>query len=199
MSNIKEMIDIDQYITFQKLKIIAENESEFEVMFNPESLSERFGSQFVPRDKADSNYQEYNHQKSVPQDLNLKIILDNTGASNFSVEYLPVFKNNNDSIHDKVNAFISTTWDLKEQKSKKLTLKWGKWKFHCFLKNVNINYTMFNRSGDPLRAELDVSFVGRNEKNYNERVKASKKDNIKKTMGTDDKPGIETGIVIKVS
>ena len=41
-----------------------------------------------------------------------------------------------------------------------LKIEWGDLIFDCRLESVEVNYTLFNRSGQPIRAELDTVFIG---------------------------------------
>ena len=47
----------------------------------------------------------------------------------------------------------------KEHEPHYLIVHWSHLYFKCRLKSVNIKYTLFNRSGEPIRAELDTHFV----------------------------------------
>ena len=40
-----------------------------------------------------------------------------------------------------------------------LKIAWGDLIFDCRLQSVQVNYTLFNRSGQPIRAELDTVFI----------------------------------------
>jgi nucleoid-associated protein YgaU len=54
-----------------------------------------------------------------------------------------------------------------------LKIEWGTLIFKCRLKSVNISYTLFDKAGKPLRAELDTTFVS--DLKDSERVKAENK------------------------
>ena len=40
-----------------------------------------------------------------------------------------------------------------------MTVSWGDLSYGCRLKSLDINYSLFNADGKPLRAELDIVFV----------------------------------------
>lgn len=145
-----------------KLKIKAlDKDEEFEVMFNPESYSERFSVEYQKRESANSDLEEYDFVKSIPQDFQLKIIIDGTGVSDYNVSYLPTYKSHDKSVISQVNDFLRITWFSKNGPPNSLTISWGSsFSYDCRLKDVNINYTLFNREGMPLRAELDAKFIG---------------------------------------
>ncbi len=157
-----------------KLKIKADNEV-FEVMFNPESYSEKFSAKYKKRGSINSGVEEFDYINSIPQEFKLKILIDTTGVTDFHVPHLPVFKKLEKSVYTQVNEFLRLTWYPKEGKPNALEIKWGEFSFHCRLKNVYIKYTLFNREGLPLRAELDATFIGYSEKNKKEYKKRFKK------------------------
>lgn len=41
-----------------------------------------------------------------------------------------------------------------------VTFSWGNMGFQGYITSMNINYKMFNRNGDPVRVELDLSIMG---------------------------------------
>jgi hypothetical protein len=161
-----------------KLKIIAGGDEKnlFEVMFNPESYSEKFSVIYRERESANSGVEQLDYVKSIPQDFNLNIIIDTTGVTDFSNSVIPGLSSLKENAYQKVNKFLNLTWLPVNGKPNPLEIKWGEFSFHCYLKDVNIKYTLFNREGAPLRAELNATFVGNSEKNqsnYNTRFGAS--------------------------
>lgn len=191
-----------------KLKIIANGE-EFEVMFNPESYSEKFSIEYRKRESANSDVEEYDYVKSMPQNFKLNIIIDTTGVTEFDVPYLSVLKQQ-DSVYSQVNKFLYLTWYLKDGKPNPLEIKWGEFSFHCRLKEVDIKYTLFNREGLPIRAELDATFIGYSEKNqmnYKKRFQqkiakdkaSSSSPQTTETSPSNSSGGQQKGISIRVS
>ena len=158
-----------------KLTIVSDT-STFEVMFNPETYTERFSTIYKTKNTANSGVEKYDYVKSVPQDFKLKMIIDNTGVTDYQVPFIPSISKITDSVYDKVNSFLTLAWMPTNGKPNDLEIQWGKFSFHCWLKDVNINYTLFDRDGNPIRAELDASFIGnteKNEKNYEKRFRSS--------------------------
>jgi hypothetical protein len=149
-----------------KLKITSESDGKsFAVMFNPESYSETFSSVFTTKKDINTGIEEYIYVKSLPQDFKLKLIMDGTGVSNFHAPYLPSFKNEDRTVYQQVNEFLRLAWYPVNGKVTPLVVEWNKFTYYCMLKDVTINYTLFNREGLPLRAELDAIFIGNAEKN----------------------------------
>ncbi len=82
------------------------------------------------------------------------------------------------SVYAQVNDFLRLTWLPENDTINPLKIQWGEFSFHCRLKDVEIKYTLFDRMGAPLRAELDANFIGigeENQDNYRKRLKAPKK------------------------
>jgi hypothetical protein len=189
-----------------KLKITSENDGGyFTVMFNPESYSETFSSIFTTKKDINTGIEEYIYVKSLPQDFKLKLIIDGTGVSTFHGPYLPVFKNEDQTVYEQVNEFLRLAWYPVNGKATPLVIEWNKFTYYCMLKDVTINYTLFSREGLPLRAELDATFIGnaeKNEQSYKSRFKATGSLNSKTSIvdnqtgslpGKTDTPKIQTG------
>lgn len=132
---------------------------EFKVMFNPESYTETFSNIYRTKEDVNTGMEEYVYVKTKPQDFKLKIIIDGTGVTNFNSLLFPVLKNMGKSVYDQVNEFLKLAWYPEEGQVKPLLIQWGDFSYYCFLKDVTINYTLFDRKGHPLRAELDGVFV----------------------------------------
>ncbi len=207
--------------TLSKLTITGKNALDvtetFTVMFNPESYSEKFVIKYREKKTARNGVEEYMYVKSLPQDFSLKIIIDTTGVTDFSVPYISLF-NKGENVYTKVNQFLRLAWfpGGTEKKPNPLEIKWGEFQYNCYLKDVNINYTLFDREGKPIRAEMDATFIGNtkeNEKYYTKRFKASASEKnintIKSNTGSSTTPtntgtnqsssSVQNGIVIKVT
>lgn len=142
------------------------NEKSIEVMFNPESYTRKYSISYEKENTVDTKEEKYVYKKSEPQDFTLKIYIDGTDVSEFNAPLLPVFKKNEQSVSEKVEEFINMTY---RQNGKNqvpfVSIDWGPLKIEkCRLRDVTINYSLFNRQGEPLRAELDATFVIGDEK-----------------------------------
>lgn len=151
-----------------KLKIIAchdpEREKpiagplEFEAMFNPASLSRKYAVTWTQSCAVGSTTPALSYTKNPPQNLSITLVLDGTGVDQFGIER--AFAK---SVNDRVQAFLEVTYHYRgtNHEPPYLLLSWGgtRW-FECRLASVDIKYTLFDRDGTPLRAELAVEFVG---------------------------------------
>ena len=149
----------------------------FEVMFNPESYSLKYENTFQKTQGINTSSRAAKYSLSKPEELSVKLILDNTGVTDYSQgnkgavrgalltgysSFEQIRGRRNTDIYKKVQDFLDLTtyMNRKIHQPNFLKVEWGDLMFECRLKSVDINYTLFNRSGQPLRAELDVVFIG---------------------------------------
>jgi hypothetical protein len=139
-------------------KRIGVPESTFEVMFNPESYSLSYENKFDWKQGINTSGRSAKYSLSKPSDLSLKIILDGTGVSEYGI--VSLFKKKD--VNKEVQKFLKLTsyMDGKTHEPKFLKIEWGDLIFKCRLKKAEVSYTLFEKSGVPLRAEIDAVFVG---------------------------------------
>lgn len=144
----------------------------FEAMFNPESYSLFYQNVYDQKQGVNSTGTDSRYHLTRPEKLNLKLILDGTGVDDIGFNNVMFGV---EDVYQKVQHFldITTKMDGKIHEPKYLTLKWGDLVFKCRLWSVNVNYSLFNSSGIPLRAELETVFFGDLEKS--ERLKLNRK------------------------
>ncbi|MFN6497792.1 MAG: hypothetical protein RMX65_012395 [Nostoc sp. DedQUE01] len=139
----------------------------FEAMFNPESYSLKYENVYQSYQGINTTGRTAKYSLSKPQNLSLKLILDDTGVSDYGLSgfaaasFLGKLKGTKD-VYKQVNYFLELTtyMDGKTHEPKFLKIEWGDLIFDCRLQSVNVNYTLFNRTGQPIRAELDTVFIG---------------------------------------
>ncbi len=142
----------------EKLKVLAyekpEREGkpvdEFEVMFNPSSITESYSITWSTRGKWGR------YHRSEPSDLDLDLVLDGTGVSEMGI-LVP----DQPSVEERVKKFKAVAYDVNGDihQPNYLVVKWGVVHFKCRLSSLDVTYTTFDRGGAPLRAELTVSFM----------------------------------------
>ena len=139
----------------------------FEAMFNPESYSLKYENVYETYQGINTSGRTAKYSLSKPQNLSLKLILDDTGVADYgglgfaTASLVGKLKGKKD-IYKQVNRFLQLTnyMDGKIHEPKFLKIEWGDLIFDCRLQSVDVNYTLFNRSGQPIRAELDTVFIG---------------------------------------
>ncbi len=159
----------------EKLKIlvygnrlrIGRPQDTFEVMFNPESYSLKYENVYQSDQGNNTSGRTAKYSLSKPQTLSLKLILDDTGVADYGLSGLATAAfvsqiQGKKDVYKQVHKFLQLTTymdgDIHEPKF--LKIEWGDLIFDCRLESVQVNYTLFNRSGQPIRAELDTVFIG---------------------------------------
>lgn len=97
----------------------------------------------------------YSLNKVSPQVLNLDLFLDATGSLNQHYKY--------DNLINQVNHLMEVSFiefGAKGKTPTKLEIIWGQMEFIGVLTNISINYTKFDTTGLPLRAEANCTFSG---------------------------------------
>jgi nucleoid-associated protein YgaU len=162
-------MDPKNLFKLEKLKIYVkdtdkktiETEPSFEVMFNPESFKTSHGNVFQkkPTLTPGSDNKKANYTGSTSDKLALTLILDSTGSTDFGVsgliQKIP-------DVRAQVNRFLKACFRIegKKHEPNHLQIRWGIIHFNCVLESVEIKYTSFDKSGMPLRAQLDTVFLG---------------------------------------
>lgn len=138
-----------------------------EVMFNPETYSLTYGNEFKTIKSINKPGSVKYHTGSAPDGLKLVLVFTNTGTEQLGVMKLLRPRK---SVVEKVRDFLNITTvpnitisaadtnDL--HRPYYLRIEWGVLVFDCDLESVKVKFTMFDRRGNPLRAELSTAFKG---------------------------------------
>ena len=144
----------------------------FETPINPESFSKNLKIDVDIRRKHGSRGTDVRFKSTAPEELKIDFILDGTGLmegyrfdnykskvneGNIKKESLKVV-----SVHDQLDKFLKCVYSIspKIHRPKFLLIIWGsEIRFRCVLSNLDINYTLFNPDGTPIRAKLSCTFV----------------------------------------
>jgi hypothetical protein len=148
----------------------TENKKQFEVMFNPDSYSLSYENIYSGYQALNTSGRVSKYILSKPSNLSLKLIFDGTGVSEFSLPlsetyFDPVFElrrpwANTQTVTQRIDEFVKLTavMDGDLHQPRFLKVEWGTMIYKCRLKNYTVKYTLFDKGGDPLRAEIDVVF-----------------------------------------
>lgn len=171
-----------------------ESETTFEVMFNPESYTRKFAIEYKKVKQADGKTEKYKFVKILPQDFSLKMIIDGTGVTNLGV--INIFNKNEESVYDKVEKFRKMGCTLNDKgEPNLLNIVWQNLNINCRLKDVTVNYTLFDRQGHPLRATLDANFIS----NEAENIDSDTTSESAPEQQGGGAPGVTNGVVISTS
>lgn len=130
---------------------------DFKLPINPETFSRNLK---VERDTTKGHGNNQTNPKFVgtaPEELKIEFILDGTGTMEGYLESLK-----NMPVKDQLKKFVECVYDYdgKIHSPRYLKIHYGsEVKFDCVLTSLDINYTLFNSDGSPLRAKLTANFL----------------------------------------
>jgi LysM repeat protein len=132
------------------------------MMFNPASITTRHENVFSKYQGVSTSSREAKYIRSNAATIQLDLVLDGTGVTDFGVATL-VGKGAK-SVADQIKEFMASCFDMDGDKHepKHLKIQWGNAEleqFDCRLQSVDIEYSVFDRSGAPLHATLRAAFV----------------------------------------
>jgi hypothetical protein len=149
---------------FEKLKIQAFKDayhkdliSTFEAQFNPTEIKQSYGIKWAGSAIVNADAKEQRYSYSEPTELSITLTFDGTSVDSDGIK---VFWSK--TVKDRVEAFLKATFDYYGEMHQPayLTLSWGNQKpFPCRLESADVKYTLFDRGGAPLRAEIAAKFV----------------------------------------
>jgi nucleoid-associated protein YgaU len=142
-----------------------------EVQYNPETLSHRHEVHYQPRHGIALDGQA-RFLYSQPKTLSVKLIFDGTQADNWGARRLGALAARRrqglgvPTVGERIEQFLAACYRTNSATHEPafLRLTWGQGVlgqggFDCRLESADIKYTLFDRDGAPLRAELDAVFV----------------------------------------
>ena len=138
--------------TYSDDKYKNKGSEEFVAMFNPGKYSLKYEIEQNEKQGAGTSPSAPSFAKMKPQEIDLEFLLDGTGVTGETVD-----------VQKKAEEFLKAAYEFKGDKHKPRYLRiwWGKaFVFDCVLKSADINYTLFQPSGIPLRAKIAAKFSG---------------------------------------
>lgn len=153
----------------QKLKITSyDKESRstsgtpFEVMFNPDSISVRHANKFSKLQGINTKGRTAQYTYSYSDEIKLDLVLDGTGVTDFGITTL--LGKGTKSVAEQVAQFLELCFEMDGNihEPKFLKIQWGNGvlkDFDCRLQSVDIEYSLFDKSGSSLHAVLKTSFI----------------------------------------
>lgn len=130
----------------------------FEADVNIDNFSQYHAIKYQNSGGIGTSAQEATYGKHMPQKRQFNLVLDHTGVFNSSISPPD---SQPDSIIDHVNQFLEVCYNYHGEihSPRFLKIEWGELKFSCKIETADIKYSLFDRGGNPLRAEIDVSFI----------------------------------------
>ncbi|MUG97761.1 LysM peptidoglycan-binding domain-containing protein [Scytonema sp. UIC 10036] len=143
-------------------KAFRDKLGEFELPINPEQFSQSFKVEYNRQQAQGSQRNDPEFKFTHPEELKLDFTFDGTGVV--------AVNNKPGEFHKDVTGQVQTFLDLvynmnsETHKPNFLRLLWGEFSFgerngfDCVLTDLQINYTLFDPTGKPLRAKLSATF-----------------------------------------
>ncbi|MEO5642809.1 MAG: LysM peptidoglycan-binding domain-containing protein [Bacteroidia bacterium] len=136
----------------------------FVAMYNPASFSKDNFLEFIPKSKTDKLTPQIENKGSVQASITVDLLLDATGASpggGFVGSALSKTAKTLGGVDILVANFFATTKlpNPLTHEPNFLRMIWGAGLFfECKLKSASVKYSLFDRSGRPLRATISATF-----------------------------------------
>lgn len=154
--------------------------NEYGFMFNPESYSISFQNNYSKAQGLGCTSSTANFLNSSPETLRFKIIIDATGVEEDLTFANLRSRKNTDRVAKEIKFLrehiIEHDGDIHQPRY--LVVIWGSLNFPCRLESAQVNYTLFDKDGIPLRAEVDVTFFYDRERKIQKAIENKKSPDL---------------------
>lgn len=161
--------------SYEKNDFQKEDKSKrFVAPINPETYSKNFKIELEKKRAHGRSGTDPRYVSTEPEELKLEFILDGTKTME---GYVEEYKNL--TVEKQLNKFLNCAYNMDGEihRPRFLNIVWGKdyLNFHCVLSSVEINHTLFDNEGKPLRLKLNATFLNykRSEEQVMEQRKSS--------------------------
>ncbi|MGD1847032.1 MAG: LysM peptidoglycan-binding domain-containing protein [Salibacteraceae bacterium] len=128
------------------------NGSPISVMINPTRYTHKYAIKYNDTNECGANGASPKFKKIAREEVNFELVFDGTGAvSLFETDVVTHIQN----LKETVYTFVGS-----QHEPNYVQLLWGTMIFNCRLTNMEVSYTLFKPSGTPLRARVNLSFIG---------------------------------------
>lgn len=132
----------------------------FVVPINPESFTKNLKISADTQRGHGNPGAEVRYRSTLPEELRVEFVLDGTKTmENYGGE-IKEYKNK--PVHDQLDNFLKCAYNMDGaiHRPRFLIVFWGtEINFRCVLSNLDINYTLFEPDGSPLRAKISATFL----------------------------------------
>ncbi|WAC71478.1 peptidoglycan-binding protein [Roseateles sp. SL47] len=135
--------------------IEIEDKVKFETQINPSDFKHNYSIGYNTTKDMGASKTEAKFSATDPEEVSFSIVLDDTGV----VEGVPDQPAN---VKDQISLLSKVVYDYVSTSGEPpyVRLLWGALIFFGRLKSMSTTYSLFKPNGDPLRAKVDLSFVG---------------------------------------
>lgn len=152
--------------TLSKLVIHSYNKNDFkeeikERLFvtpiNPESFTKNYKVELDTERGSGQSSTNPQYKSSAPEELRIEFVLDGTKTvEGYTEEYKKL------DVHKQLKKLLACVYDVVQETHRPpfLRVQWGsEIDFQCVLAQLDINHTLFNSDGSPLRVKVNMSFT----------------------------------------
>ncbi|MEL7159552.1 MAG: hypothetical protein AAFN92_02240 [Bacteroidota bacterium] len=133
----------------------------FVLPINPENYSLNLKIEYEKKKGQGNQGTAPKYTGTKPKQLKLDFVLDGTGTvEGYHKSHV------GKTVPDQIRHLLAVVYDMnaKTHVPNRLKVNWGEeLVFDCVLENLDVNYTLFDRDGTPLRAKLSATFLGHKE------------------------------------
>jgi hypothetical protein len=129
----------------------------FEAQFNPTHIRWNYGISWSRGRTVNSSGQQQNYEFTQAPELSVTLTVDGT-----DVDSMGLLGFTSSSVEERVKQFKQVAYDYRgdQHEPPYLRVSWGSQEtFDCRLYSFSVNFTLFDRDGTPLRAEISARFI----------------------------------------
>jgi hypothetical protein len=130
----------------------------FEAQFNPAHIRWNYGISWSCGRTINSSGHQQSYEYSKAPELSVTLTIDGT-----NVDAMGFYAFAAATVEDRIKQFKKVAYDYRGDKHEPpyLRVSWGSLEsFDCRLHSFSVTYTLFDRDGTPLRAEIATRFIG---------------------------------------
>lgn len=126
----------------------------FALPINPETYSKSYKVEYDLRRGHGQEGTDPKFKSTAPEELKLEFVFDGTGT-------VEGYTYPDKTVQEQIDLFLKTVYHMDGDIHRPRFLKifWDELRFPCILTNLDLNYTLFDPDGKPLRAKASASFT----------------------------------------
>jgi hypothetical protein len=137
----------------------------YTALVNPDEIKKSYTIEYESAQPSGTTAADLKFKKQKPSNLTINLLFDGTGVlANDRAPFSNLFANIKPvSVNEQLTKFKSVVYDYEsdEHKPNVLQIKWGELTLleTAVLLSIDITYTLFKPSGEPLRAKVNCTFA----------------------------------------
>lgn len=129
-------------------KVSLNTSQTYELMLNPKSMDRKYKISYSEKSAIGATGIQQKYNSTLPEDLAFSFVIDGTGVVKTT------------TVSGEMKALCDVIYVFKggQHEPNHVCIVWGALKYYGRLKDMKVNYTLFLPNGDPLRAEVSLTF-----------------------------------------